>query len=122
MLGLSYIFSVLLYFRSAVFTGRSYGDGIYLSNAFDKSFGYSNSSNGEPLYLLLCDVTPGKSLKMVSWQDTDRQFPPKNFDSAISVGQNGPSESGKVRLSFSGTNTIKLFLLKYNWCKIYGYF
>jgi Poly(ADP-ribose) polymerase catalytic domain len=47
--------------RSAVFTGRSYGDGIYLANVFDKSFGYTSGFSDGSKYLLLCDVVPGKS-------------------------------------------------------------
>ena len=86
--------------RSAVFTGRSYGDGIYLSTAFEKSFGYSSGFDQGSLYLLLCDVSPGRSKKLLQWEPTT-DFSPK-FDSLVSVGRNGPSPAGQVRLTDSG--------------------
>ena len=87
--------------RSAVFTGRAYGDGIYLSTAFDKSFGYTSGFDHGSLYLLLCDVSPGKCKKLFQWE-SNMEYPPKNHDSIISVGRNGPSPAGQVRLTDSG--------------------
>lgn len=82
-------------------TGRAFGDGIYTSNAFDKSFSYSGGFEHGSIYLLLCDVTPGKMKKVSSWED-NKDIPPKGHDSLWAVGVNGPAAVDDVRLSASG--------------------
>ena len=91
----------IFFFRSVTLTGRAFGDGIYTSNAFDKSFPYSTGYEHGSVYLLLCDVTPGKMKKISSWED-NKEIPPKGHDSLWAVGVHGPAAVDDVRLSASG--------------------
>jgi hypothetical protein len=54
------------------------------------------------VYLLLCDVTPGKTKVLDKWDSASSDFPPKNIDSILAVGRIGPNSSADVRLSTSG--------------------
>ena len=90
-------------------TGRSFGNGVYFADIFDKSFSYSDGMDREGQYMLLCDVALGKC-KQVPWNDREGIEKAKEssdkFDSLHVLGDNIPEE--KMTLKTKGGFSIPL--------------
>ncbi len=68
----------------AVRSGSAFGNGIYTSNVFKKSSGYSYDyrvSGQDANYVLLCDVALGNTLVAGTMKKKIKTYPPKGFDS-----------------------------------------
>ena len=79
-------------------TGRSFGDGLYFADVYDKSQSYTRSA-GDTEYLLLCEVDLGKNLLVTnySWRN---QYEIKEkalqYDSVHVLGKHVPEDTGSV--------------------------
>ena len=80
-------------------TGRSFGDGLYFADVYDKSKSYTRSS-GDTEYLLLCEVDLGKSLVETNYHPWRNQYDIKEkalkYDSLHVLGKHVPEDTGSV--------------------------
>ena len=80
-------------------TGRSFGDGLYFADVYDKSKSYTRSS-GDTEYLLLCEVDLGKSLVETNYHPWRNQHEIKEkalkYDSLHVLGKHVPEDTGSV--------------------------
>ena len=79
-------------------TGRSFGDGLYFADVYDKSQSYTRSS-GDTEYLLLCEVDLGKNLLVTnySWRNQHEiNEKASKYDSVHVLGKHVPEDTGSV--------------------------
>ena len=79
-------------------TGRSFGDGLYFADMYEKSRSYTQSS-GDTEYLLLCEVDLGKSLVVTnySWRNQcEVKEKASKYDSVQVLGKHVPEDTGSV--------------------------
>ena len=86
-------------------TGRSWGDGLYTADQFQKSlaytFDYRSSQWGGSKYMLLVDVARGRPRRYETYSYThdQRDLPGKGYHSVEAVGNNVPDPIHDIKLS-----------------------
>ena len=79
-------------------TGRSFGDGLYFADVYDKSQSYTQSC-GDIEFLLLCEVDLGKNLLVTnySWRNQNEiKEKASQYDSVHVLGKHVPEDIGSV--------------------------
>ncbi|EYC04244.1 hypothetical protein Y032_0089g2304 [Ancylostoma ceylanicum] len=79
--------------RNTSITGRLFGDGVYLSDAFEKSSHYCQTSAKNYRYMILCRTALGKNYQLKSWNYSYGDDMPKGYDSLHVFGQQYPKTS-----------------------------
>ncbi|KAK6753164.1 hypothetical protein RB195_012642 [Necator americanus] len=79
--------------RNTSITGRLFGDGVYLADAFEKSTHYCQTSAKNYRYMILCRVALGKNYVLKSWDYSYNDQMPAGYDSLQVIGQKYPKTS-----------------------------
>lgn len=91
-------------------TGAMFGEGVYFSDTFNKSFQYANTNNyhrhnrdlpNQKLakrYVFLCEVALGNVRRLLNAQNVEG-LPNEQYHSVMGYGRMGPNPKGNIYLS-----------------------